>query len=251
MVVCLRGAMLKGRCMSGESVVLPPYAIGSHRLNAQKVINSFAQKRIVCSVIRPTNDGDSGWKNSVVNLASSADILIIDWELMSDNGENALDILEKISKSAIDSPAQLRLFAIYTGSPRIAEIVDEIRNELAGKLGVTFEQQDDDFSLTFASTRIVVFVKPDTSYLPKEYDDRRVSFEDIADRVISEFAAMTAGLVSNVVISSLALIRQNTYKLLSSFSSRLDAPYLTHRALLDSCYALPEARRTGSRSRKA
>ncbi|MBK7919181.1 MAG: hypothetical protein IPJ94_23535 [Chloroflexi bacterium] len=92
-----------------ESVVLPPYAIGSHRLNAQKVINSFAQKRIVCSVIRPTDNDENDWVVSLGNLASSADIFIIDWDLKNDNGENAINILEQISRPAIDSPSQLRL----------------------------------------------------------------------------------------------------------------------------------------------
>ena len=119
---------------SEEALVLPPYAIGSHRLNAQKVINSFAQKRIVCSVIRPSDDDDNDWITSLENLASSADILIIDWDIRDDNGKNALNILEQISRSAIDSPAQLRLFVIYTGSPRIAEIVKEIKAELEDRL---------------------------------------------------------------------------------------------------------------------
>ena len=216
---------------SDESVVLPPYATRSHRLDAQKVINSFAQKRIVCSVIRPTDDDDTDWINSVESLASSADIIIVDWDIIDDNGENALNILEQISRSAIDSPAQLRLFVIYTGSPRIAEIVKEIKTELKDRLGVTIEEQDDGFSLTFNSTRIVVFAKSDTSNLLPEYDHRKVSFEGLADRVTSEFAVMTAGLVSNVVIKSLALIRKNTRKMLNKFSIHLDAPYLTHRAL--------------------
>lgn len=43
---------------------------------------------------------------------------------------------------------------------------------------------------------------------------------------------MTAGLVSNVVLESLAEIRRNTHRILSQFSSDLDAPYLTHRVLL-------------------
>jgi len=67
--------------------------------------------------------------------------------------------------------------------------------------------------------------------LPPEYDHRKVSFENLAERVTSEFAVMTAGLVSNVVIKSLALVRKNTYKMINKFSIHLDAPYLTHRSL--------------------
>ena len=80
-------------------------------------------------------------------------------------------------------------------------------------------------------SRIVIFAKSDTSNLPPEYEHRKVSFEDLADRVTSEFAVMTAGLVSNVAIKSLTLVRKNTRKILNKFSVHLDAPYLTHRAL--------------------
>lgn len=217
---------------SEDSLVSPPYAIGSHRLNAQKVINSFAQKRIVCSVIRPTDNDDDDWTISVENLATSADIIIVDWELNKDNGENTLNILEQIIKSAIDSPAQLRLFAIYTGEPGIAQIAKDVKTALEERLNVKINVQDDGFSLTFASTRIVIFAKPGTSNLPQYYEHRRVPFEGLADRVTSEFAIMTAGLVSNAVLKSFTQVRLNTYKILNVFSKILNAPYLTHRALL-------------------
>ncbi len=43
---------------------------------------------------------------------------------------------------------------------------------------------------------------------------------------------MTAGLVSNVALESLAVLRSNTYPLLTKLHKGLDAPYLTQRALL-------------------
>ena len=43
---------------------------------------------------------------------------------------------------------------------------------------------------------------------------------------------MTAGLVSNIVLDSLAEIRINNHKILNNFATDLDAPYLTHRSLL-------------------
>lgn len=215
---------------SDEPLLQVPEATGSHRLNAQEVINSFAQKRIVCSVIKPTKN-DTNWITTVERLAASADIIVVDWELHKDNGEKALDILEQIIKSAIEFPAQLRLFAIYTGDPRIAQIADKVKTTLEERLQVNIEEQDKGFSLTFDSTRIIILAKPDTSHLPQQHEDRKVSFDNLAERVTSEFAVMTAGLVSNVAIKSLALVRKNTYKILNRFSIHLDAPYLTHRAL--------------------
>lgn len=206
---------------------------GSYVLDAQKVINSFAEKQIVCSVIKPSSDND--WVRSVEKLASSTDIMILDWEISRDNGKKIKNLLGKILKASNQKPKQLRLMVIYTGDPKIAEIAREIKTEIQSKLNVStqkIEEQDNGFALVYGSTRIVVFSKPGTDYLPEQYKDRRVEFEQLADRVTAEFTVMTAGLVSNVAINSLALIRNSTHKILGKFSIYLDAPYLTHRALL-------------------
>ena len=205
---------------------------GSHVLDAQKVINTFAQKRIVCSVIKPSRDYD--WQSSVEKLAINTDIIILDWELDKDSGEKTLNLLKKILKAAHKAPAQLRLLAIYTGEPGIVGIAAKIKSLIVNDLKIDvqkLQEQDSGFALVYASTRIVIFSKPGTTSLPPEYIGRKVEFDELADRVTAEFTEMTAGLVSNVAINSLALIRNNTFKILNSFSTYLDAPYLTHRAL--------------------
>ena len=205
---------------------------GSHVLDAQKVINSFAEKHIVCSVIKPTFDNN--WISSVEKLASSADILILDWELKQDNGKRVKALLGKLLKSAFSAPEQIRLLVIYTGDPKIAEISKVIKSVVQQELNINADEiieQDGGFALVVGSIRIVIFSKSGTNFLPAEYEHRKVSFDDLADHVTSEFTVMTAGLVSNVAITSLAHIRINTHKILNKFSSNLDAPYLTHRAL--------------------
>ena len=220
----------KSQVTSGVSPTLPMKE--SHVLDAQKVINSFAQKRIVCSVIKPSRDLD--WQKTVVELASSADIVILDWELDRDNGEKTLDILKKILSVAIATPAQLKLLSIYTGEPGIAGVVNKIRKLITTQMKIGEDkivETDDGFSLSYQSIMITIFSKPGTIGLPVEYDGRKIEFDGLADRVTTEFTKMTAGLVSNAAINSLALIRNNTQKILNRFSTNLDAPYLTHRAL--------------------
>jgi hypothetical protein len=215
---------------TGDTSVMP--SKGSHALDAQKVINSFAQKRIVCSIIKPSKDLD--WQKAVIELAYSADIIIFDWELDRDNGEKTLSVLKKILQAAIDTPAQLRLFAIYTGEPGIVGVATKIKKLMATQMRIAEEkilEQDNGFSLSYQSIRIVIFSKPGTTGLPTDYDERKIEFDKLADRVTTEFTIMTAGLVSNVAINSLALVRNNTHKFLNRFSAHLDAPYLTHRAL--------------------
>jgi hypothetical protein len=207
--------------------------IGSHVIDAQKIINSFADKRIVCSVIKPESNND--WMVSVQKLASTVDIIILDWEINKDNGQDTKQLLGNILQSANEEPGQLRLIVIYTGDNGIVGISEQINTELQKKLAISSDQiteEEGGFVLVFGSMRVVILSKPGTRNLPEEYKSRIVEFEKLADRVTSEFALMTTGLVSNTVLHSLSQIRLNTYKLLNTFSRTLNAPYLTHRALL-------------------
>ncbi len=214
-----------------ENTIIPDEN-GSHFLDAQKVINSFAQKRIVCSIIKPSKGLD--WQKSVIELAHSTDIVILDWELEKDNGKETLNILKKIISATNEAPAQSRLLIIYTGEPGIAEIAKKTKKVLATQLKIKEEkilEQDGGFSLSVYSIRLAIFSKPGTVGLPEQYNERRIKFDELANQATTEFSLMTAGLVSNAAIHSLAVIRDNTHTLLNKFSTQLDAPYLTHRAL--------------------
>ena len=209
------------------------------RLDAKKVIDSFAQRGIVCSVLLPHKEEMEALTGTLEKMANCADIIILDWSLYKDQGEKALEMIERIVRSSTGSPAQLRLIVIYTINPRIEEISQKVKAVL-DKLGeahakgngkAAVQVETDKLSLTFGAIRITVLAKHD-AFIPDQYRHQVVSFEDLADRVTEEFTTMTAGLVSNVVLKSLAQVRENTYRILSQFSSDLDAPYLTHRALL-------------------
>jgi hypothetical protein len=59
-----------------------------------------------------------------------------------------------------------------------------------------------------------------------------VSEKDLTERLIDDFTEMTQGLLSNIALKSLGALRDNTHRILHKFDKRLDAPYLTHRALV-------------------
>lgn len=203
----------------------------THRLDAKKVIDSFARKGIVCSVICFEEEDREKLTDTLHNLAKCADILVLDWSLQKDNGQKALEIIKKLASESIEKPVELRLIAIYTGTPNINEISQQVRQILKELNETDFKETDDGFTLMIDYTRIVIIAKEGTM-IPKEYKSRLVSFSGLPERLTTEFSEMTSGLISNVVLNSLAKIRQNTHKILTNFSSGLDAPYLTHRLLL-------------------
>ncbi|MGB0386306.1 MAG: response regulator receiver domain [Ardenticatenaceae bacterium] len=202
-----------------------------HQLNAKRVIDSFAQKGIVCSVLRP-HENDTTFIHTLRTLAVCADVVIIDWNLHGDDGQKAQDMIVQVISSPDTPPSQLRLIVIYTGESDIAGIAQKIKLNLQQKFkNETIREEERHLTLILGANRIVVLAKEGSQVL-RAYQAQVVAFQKLPDRVTDEFTVMTHGLVSNVVLRSLAQIRQKTHKILSQFSSGLDAPYLTHRALL-------------------
>ena len=202
----------------------------SSSFDARAVISAFSKQRIVCSVINPQETERDSLPELIRNLADCADIVVIDWSLHEDEGQMATEILASILRQdATRASGRLRLLAIFTVNPAIAKIATEIKEKLERDLPNPVEEDPDGFSLSYGATRIVILAKPEYAKIPSEYHHRIVGFDQLAERLTDEFAQMTAGLVSNVVISAFSSIRKNTYRVLSRFSENLDSPYLSHR----------------------
>lgn len=209
-----------------------------HGIDARAVIASFAQLGIICSVLRrePNEDltmlGDRAHKLSV-----AADISVVDWEVHHVDGSRSHDETLKFLRSAVEEslhsqPEQLRLIIIYTGSLDLVAIADEVGQFLQSSSGVAPDKEGD-FAFRIRAIRIVVLGKPSNKRSVELRTQQVESEDELANRAVEEFATMTAGLVSNVVLASLSEIRRATHRLLTRFGIELDAPFLAHRALLD------------------
>ena len=203
-----------------------------HQLNAKKVIDGFASKGIICSVIKPKEEERDTLPEFISQLSSSADIIVIDWSMQNDNGEMALQLVKQLADSDSSERTQMRLIAIYTIDPDAARIPERIKAYLEESGMDNISVSDDGFYLTIGAIRIVVLSKTG-SKIPPEYMGQIVPFEELADRLTAEFTDMTTGLVSNVVMDSLAEIRINNHKIITNFARDLDAPYLAQRSLLE------------------
>jgi hypothetical protein len=218
-------------------VIVPVPDPDPHGLDAEAVIDSFARRGIVCSVLKRVPDENPAEPGqSARRLFSPADILIIDWQVHradgSDTNEETLEFVETAVKdSARDTPRQLRLIIVYTGATDLLDVVDKVEERLknAGSNPV----KDGDFAFRAGAVRVVILGKPSNYRGGESKNQQVVSHSEIASRAAMEFAVMTAGLVSNVALGSLAEIRRATHRLLSRFGPHLDAPFLAHRALLD------------------
>lgn len=195
----------------------------NHTLNAKEVIDVFASEGIVCSVIKPLKE-EKITSDGMINAVKKADALILDWDIHSDEGETALDIINYIISCDIDS--RLRLILIYSGE-KLSEISKSVSESL-GKIGFN---NPDDFTFIKGHSRISIYAKTVGSDTSSD-NSRTLEIEDIPNCLASELSQMTAGLISNVALKSMSVLRKNTHLILAKLGPEIDPPYLSHRCLL-------------------
>ena len=199
------------------------------------VQNSFAKKRIVCSLYQPRRDASFGERSKVYSLCSSADIVIVDWDLHGDPGIKATALVGNlIEQSMNEIPYQLRLVLIYTMEVNLRSVADKIFEDLTKRLGeenIVVDLETDGLVLKTTNARVVVLGKRSPAPV-MQYSNFWVSEKKLAERTIAEFSQLASGLLQAIVLRGIARLRENDRRILMRFNKSLDAPFLINRALL-------------------
>lgn len=205
-----------------------PHPHPPRQLKVDPITRSFTRNGMVCGVVSPLEDQDDD--RALAKAVARADIVILDWRLSRKTGATALPLLVRILRE--DQANRLRLIAFYTGEPDHHEIRDGITASL-NSLGATdkadFAREDLCGLFDFRACRIVVYAKPGSA-VPDQ--SAIVEEEDLADRLIADFADKVQGLLPSLVLTALAAVRENVYEILQRFCKDLDPAFLTHRACL-------------------
>lgn len=213
---------------------VPTWDDEAHNLDAKEVIDAFAKEGLVCAILRPESqeevrrdEGKESLIDRVVRVADRSDLIVLDWDIGKDGGEKTRQIINKLAEVVASGPSKyLRLVVVYTGEGALDKIADAISEEFEPEC-----RQEDGLVLQRGPVRVAVYAK-DRARNIGPHGSRRVSFQELPERLITDFAEMTKGIVSNVAVESLSVLRENTHPLLARLHSGLDAPYLTHRLLL-------------------
>ena len=195
----------------------------SNSLDAQALMTNFATHGMVCSVLAPWKDDDG--THPTVNVSRRADIVILDWELEDDQGEQATRIIREILDHDASAGGRLRLIAVYTAHQRLDPIRDAVANHLPAF--VPHDRTATARSLETDHARVVFIKKGPTSTVSGS-----VLEPDLPGRLVDDFVDMARGLLANVAFGCIAALRAHTHQLLARFPARLDGPYLSHRILL-------------------
>lgn len=198
-------------------------------LDAGIITTGFASKGLVCAVLKPGDE--HSLSNETQRAAERADIVVLDWE-MKDHGERAIEIMKAIKQADETEGSRLRLLAIYTSRSPLKTISDRVLAELESFTRVD-PSDDSNLAITSSSlaTRIVFLSKGRNPAAPENEFPLAVEFEALPDRMITEFAKFSGGLLPNTTIAAMGELRRHTHRMLARFNKSMDAPLLTHRLL--------------------
>ena len=206
-----------------------PFPVGNPKqpdypLDTQVLTEGFAKHGIICAVLGPAINDDS--ISVTLSACRRADILVLDWQINGDNGKMAMEIIRYLKGEDEKMGGRMRLIAIYTGERDLGRICKVALDGLSG-LAVA-PLQGNDQVLIGSYSRITFIHKGPTSERGGIVDEG-----DLSEQLIAEFVEMGKGILTNVALSCIAAIRDATHQILARFRPDLDAPYLTHRILLE------------------
>lgn len=197
----------------------------------RELMESFAQKGIVCALYEPRKKFSTGATSDLFRLCERADVVILDWDLHNDDGDGVCSLLaELIKQSQSELPHHVRLCAIYTSRTSLHQVLSRLFESLQ-KRKIEVVVEEGLLRLMAGATRIIIFGKP--SAVSRVEDERHyeVLETQLAERIVKEFAGLHNGILPAFALHGLASIRRNTKRLLEKFCGELDGAFLLHRAL--------------------
>ncbi len=198
----------------------------------RQLMESFAQKGIVCALYEPRKGFQTTPSSELFRLCERADVIILDWDLHTDGGDGVSDLLaELIKKSEGELPHHVRFCAIYTSEQRLHNIMGLLLEKLEGR-GCSVEVVQGRLHLIAGATRVSIFGKPASISRSPDDAEYEVPEEELAERVIGDFAKLHHGVLPAFALHGLASVRRNTKRLLDKFRGELDGSFLLHRALI-------------------
>ena len=213
----------------------PAEATEREEVSFHDVQNSFAKKRIICSLYQPKKSASFSETSEIYKLCSVADVVVVDWDLHGDFGKRATDLVGVLVEQSIQNiPHQLRLILIYTMDTNLGSVASDIFDALGDRLGedsIIVQDGSEGLILTTDNARVVILGKRPNISLP-QYSDFFVLEKNLAERTIREFSALASGLLQGIVLRGLAKIHENNRRVLTRFNKDLDIAFLAHRALL-------------------
>lgn len=203
-------------------------------LKATPLINAFADKGVMCSIIRP-DLGDDEVVQRAITLGSVADIVVVDWALGKKEGETegqkAKEIIKGIIEGDLQKSGRLRLITIYTAERNPDYILDQLYEYIEDiDYPDAIIKDSQTYTIQNRFLKIVVLLKKTVGeYVPNV---KPIDFDELPKKLHELFAELNHGLLPSVTLRAIAAIRESTHHLLAVLHKDLDSALVGHRCLL-------------------
>lgn len=234
-----------------------PEENNNHEFDAYRVTSAFAKEGKICAVFRPKNSNDI---ENLSRLAKKADITVLDWqihlesepitqgteeeddEVVDPRGPHTLKIIKSILEpNQYAADGSVKLIIVYTGELGLGDITDDIHKALSEE-GIN-NLNKDFCEVSTNNVKIHVIAKPDNETEPDgsvkskfkhipQFNARVKTYEELPEFILDEYAKMTSGLLSNFVLKSLSILRNNNSRFIQLYNKNLDQAFLSHRLML-------------------
>lgn len=168
----------------------------------------------------------------VVDLANRADIVVLDWELASDEGNEAVSILKRLVGKG------LRFICVFTQKERLHEIKKHIIVSLDENKTDQNEKDSDDLAsniaLGFKYQNLVIVIRKKVSTEDDKNLDYAVEPVQLLDHAIKALAVVYNGFIQLIMLEMANIYRQYLPNVLDHFGSNLDPAFLAEVTDLDS-----------------
>jgi len=183
---------------------------------------------IICGLYKPAAGEDKISLSSAAAL--HADLVILDWYLEGHNSSAAKEIVRTILRKDLEQNGRLRLIAVYTAQRDLQALARELLVKLNDddSLHDRLVLASDGKALVGPDTRVCFINKPTIGATA----DDIVEEQALPERLISEFALITQGVLATFAVNSVAAIRRAAHHLVSVFRKELDGAYVGHRCAL-------------------
>lgn len=197
----------------------------------KNLVESFAREGMVCALYEPAEGFKTDNASELFRLCERADVVVLDWEFHGDPGTRILPLIANlVSDSHTSVPHHVRLIAVYTSTPDLKRVASKIFDHLVKTAPETVAKGD--YKLDAGSSQVIVLGKPSTGRANDQVQAAQVSENELAERIILEFASMHEGILPSMAMYGLASVRTSAKKILDKFRRELDGAFLVHRGLI-------------------
>lgn len=195
--------------------------------DAQAITDGFAKEGIICGIYKPMFFPETGFENeegftTLLKVCKNADVFILDWQLFKENDNAVMQLLTHIltEDKSSSAPNPVRFCAIYTNS-----IVDTVCDKIFTALRrIVPETKRQGLKLSSGGLTVSVYARDVNSPDP-------IAAEDLAGKIISDFAKTYEGILPALALRGIASIRNNVKRILDKFPADMDPALVLHAGL--------------------